>query len=72
MVIEYHYYNGSIHADMNEEIGQTVDLSCNAGFHFLDHLIGQVVKTLALRAADPEFDSCFLHGDFSGLSHTSD
>ena len=24
------------------------------------------------RAADSMFDSCFLHGDISGLSHTSD
>ena len=35
-------------------------------------LVGQVVKTPASRADDPEFDSRFPRGDFSGLSHTSD
>ena len=35
-------------------------------------LAGLVVKVSASRAADPGFDSCLRHGDFSGLNHTSD
>ena len=31
-----------------------------------------MVKASASRAADTGFDSCFLHGNFSGSSHTSD
>ena len=37
-----------------------------------DILVGQVVKTSASRAEDPEFDSRLRHGDFPGSSHTSD
>ena len=37
-----------------------------------DCLIGLVVKLSTLEAADPRFDSCLRHGDFSGSSHTSD
>ena len=35
-------------------------------------LAGKVIKASALRAADPGFESRFLHEDFSGSSHTSD
>ena len=35
-------------------------------------LVGQVVKVTALGAEDPEFESQFGGGDFSGLSYTSD
>ena len=37
-----------------------------------DHHVGLVVKASASRAADQRFNSCFLQGDYSGLSHTSD
>ena len=36
------------------------------------HLVGLVVKALALRAEDPGFDSRLRRGDFSWSSHTSD
>ena len=36
------------------------------------HLIGLLVEIDVLRVDNPEFDSCFWRGDFSGLSHTSD
>ena len=38
----------------------------------LDYLVALVVRAFALRGADPGFNSRFLRGDFSGLSHTSD
>ena len=37
-----------------------------------DCLVGLVVKASALRVADPGFESRFLCGEFSRLSHTSD
>ena len=37
-----------------------------------NRLVGLVVKTSALRAEDPGFDSRLRRGDFSGLSHASD
>ena len=37
-----------------------------------DRLVGLVDKASATGAEDPEFDSRFRRGDFSGLSHTSD
>ena len=42
-------------------------LSC-----LMDHLLGLVVKGSASGVADPGFDSCLGHGDFSRSSHTSD
>ena len=39
---------------------------------FLYRLVGLVAKASTSRVADPWFDSCFVRGDFSGLSHTCD
>ena len=46
------------------------DLFCNVNcilFIGIDSLVGLVVKTYALRAADPGFDFRFLRGDFATL-----
>ena len=40
--------------------------------HWDDRLVGPAVKASASRASDPEFNSRFIRGNFSGSSHTSD
>ena len=70
---------------MCSQVRVTPDLYCfaAAGLSFffgkdglqksgLHRLLGLVVKAFALGVADPGFDSHLRHGDFSGLSHTSD
>ena len=39
---------------------------------YQNHLVGLVVKAVALRVADPGFDSHVLWGDFCGSNQTSD
>ena len=48
-------------------IQQSVFYSCH-----VDCLIGLVVKKSASRVADPGFEFCLRHWDFSGSSHTTD
>ena len=48
-------------------LAQWLCLSFN-GYRF----VSLVVKASTTRMADPGFDSGFVGGDFSGLSHTSD
>ena len=43
-----------------------------AGCGMFHRLVGLVVKPSTSRVADPEFDSRFPCGDFSGSSRTSD
>ena len=54
---EYRFHHGNVLTNKSSQFNR---------------LVGLVVKTSASRAADPEFDSRWCGGDFSGSSHTSD